>query len=104
MGGAIPPHPQYASIAWCSVKPQGQLYLLLMVVNEACYRVKHGDNVNIYTPENVLRRRNTPQKDFSQFSRKLLYLSKVNNLCSENASLNQGKTKLFLKLSHCQNS
>jgi hypothetical protein len=29
MRGAIPPLPQYASIAWCSVKAQGQLYLHL---------------------------------------------------------------------------
>jgi hypothetical protein len=26
MGGAMPPLPQYAFIAWCSVKAQGQLY------------------------------------------------------------------------------
>jgi hypothetical protein len=26
--GAIPPLPQYAFMAWCSVKAQGQLYLL----------------------------------------------------------------------------
>jgi hypothetical protein len=29
MSGAIPPLLQYASMAWCSVKAQGQLYLLL---------------------------------------------------------------------------
>jgi hypothetical protein len=29
MGGAIPQLPQYASIVWCSVKAQGQLYLYL---------------------------------------------------------------------------
>jgi len=28
MCGAIPPLPQYAFKAWCSVKAQGQLYLL----------------------------------------------------------------------------
>jgi hypothetical protein len=28
MSGAIPPLPQYASMAWCSVKTQGKLYLL----------------------------------------------------------------------------
>jgi hypothetical protein len=28
MSGAIPPLPQYASMAWCSVKAQGQLYLI----------------------------------------------------------------------------
>jgi hypothetical protein len=27
MSGAIPPLPQYAFMAWCSVKAQGQLYL-----------------------------------------------------------------------------
>jgi hypothetical protein len=27
--GAIPPFPQYAFMAWCSVKAQGQLYLYL---------------------------------------------------------------------------
>jgi hypothetical protein len=30
MSGAIPPLPQYAFIAWCSVKAQGQLYLYLL--------------------------------------------------------------------------
>jgi hypothetical protein len=29
MNGAIPPLPQYAFMAWCSVKAQGQLYLTL---------------------------------------------------------------------------
>jgi hypothetical protein len=29
MSGAIPPFPQYAFMAWCSVKVQGQLYILL---------------------------------------------------------------------------
>jgi hypothetical protein len=29
MLGATPPLPQYASMAWCSVKAQGQLYLYL---------------------------------------------------------------------------
>jgi hypothetical protein len=28
MSGAIPPLPQYAFMAWCLVKAQGQLYLL----------------------------------------------------------------------------
>jgi hypothetical protein len=28
MNGAIPPLPQYISMAWCSVKAQGQIYLL----------------------------------------------------------------------------
>jgi len=27
MSGAVPPLPQYAFMAWCSVKAQGQLYL-----------------------------------------------------------------------------
>jgi hypothetical protein len=29
MSGAIPPNPQYAFMAWCSVQAQGQLYLYL---------------------------------------------------------------------------
>jgi hypothetical protein len=29
MSGTIPPLPQYAFMAWCSVKAQGQLYLYL---------------------------------------------------------------------------
>jgi hypothetical protein len=29
MSGAIPPLPQYALMAWCSVKAQGQLHLYL---------------------------------------------------------------------------
>jgi len=28
---AIPPLPQYAFVAWCSVKAQGQLYLYLVL-------------------------------------------------------------------------
>jgi hypothetical protein len=30
MSGNIPPLPQYAFMAWCSVKAQEQLYLLLI--------------------------------------------------------------------------
>jgi hypothetical protein len=30
MSGALPPLPQYAFMAWCSVKAQGQLYLYLL--------------------------------------------------------------------------
>jgi hypothetical protein len=30
MSGAIPPHPQYAFMAWCLVKAQGQLYFTFM--------------------------------------------------------------------------
>jgi len=30
MSGTIPPLPQYASMAWCSVKAQGQLYFTLI--------------------------------------------------------------------------
>jgi hypothetical protein len=35
MSVAIPPLPQYAFIAWCSVKAQGQLYLLPLSKNES---------------------------------------------------------------------
>jgi len=31
MGGAVPPLPQYAFMAWCSGGAQGQLYLLLLL-------------------------------------------------------------------------
>jgi hypothetical protein len=31
MSGAIPPLPQYAFMAWCLVKAQGQLYLYLFL-------------------------------------------------------------------------
>jgi hypothetical protein len=37
MSGAIPPLPQYAFIAWCSVKKaQGQLYLYLLHIRSTC--------------------------------------------------------------------
>jgi hypothetical protein len=32
MSGAIVPLPQYAFMAWCSVKAQGQLYLYLCFI------------------------------------------------------------------------
>jgi hypothetical protein len=31
MSGAVPPLAQYAFMAWCSAKAQGQLYLYLLV-------------------------------------------------------------------------
>jgi hypothetical protein len=34
MSGAIPPLPQYAFMAWCLVKAQGQLYLLDRVFSQ----------------------------------------------------------------------
>jgi hypothetical protein len=52
MSGAIPPLPQYAFMAWCSVEAQGQLYLLLycpqvfkIVINNIYY-IKIGYKVN----------------------------------------------------------
>jgi hypothetical protein len=33
MSGAIPPFLQYAFMAWCSVKAQGQLYFLLALID-----------------------------------------------------------------------
>jgi hypothetical protein len=32
MSRAIPPLPQYASMAWCSVKAQGQLYNIFKII------------------------------------------------------------------------
>jgi hypothetical protein len=37
MSGAIPPLPQHAFMAWCSVKAQEHLYLLLERVKEPGY-------------------------------------------------------------------
>jgi hypothetical protein len=34
MGGAIHPLPQYAFMAWCLVKAQGQLYLFLLLAQK----------------------------------------------------------------------
>jgi hypothetical protein len=39
MRGAIPPLPQYAFTAWCSVKAQGQLYLYLLQYKLDVFRV-----------------------------------------------------------------
>jgi hypothetical protein len=36
----IPPLPQYAFMAWCSVKAQGQLYLYLYHIMKAYWRVE----------------------------------------------------------------
>jgi hypothetical protein len=33
MGGAVPPLPQYAFMAWCSGGAQGQLYLYLFILH-----------------------------------------------------------------------
>jgi len=31
MRGAMPPHSQYAFMAWCSVKAEGHIYLYLLL-------------------------------------------------------------------------
>jgi len=36
MSGTIPPLPQYAFMAWCLVKAQGQLYLLPCIIPQPC--------------------------------------------------------------------
>jgi hypothetical protein len=43
MSGAIPPLPQYAFIACCSFKAQGQLYLLPLPL--ICYCIIHQENL-----------------------------------------------------------
>jgi hypothetical protein len=44
MSGAIPQLPQYAFMAWCSVKAQGQLYLYLNEhSNELSASIKGGE-------------------------------------------------------------
>jgi len=46
MSGAIPPLPQYALMAWCSVEAQGQLYLYLYyLVNASRFYFKSGCSV-----------------------------------------------------------
>jgi hypothetical protein len=47
MSGAITPLPQYAFMAWCLVKAQGQLYLLPLPVMVMDY--KHSSSRNIFT-------------------------------------------------------
>jgi hypothetical protein len=43
MSGATPPLPQYALMAWCSVKAQGQLYIYLL---PTIIHVYEGSKVN----------------------------------------------------------
>jgi hypothetical protein len=43
MSGAIPPLPQYAFMAWCSVKAQGQLYLYFILTTRCIW----DDNIKI---------------------------------------------------------
>jgi hypothetical protein len=51
MRGAVPPLHQYAFMAWCSVKAQGQLYLYL-----------HNLNLRISLP-NIMYRKKEIQKE-----------------------------------------
>jgi hypothetical protein len=51
MSGAIPSLPQYALMAWCSVKAQGQLYLYLyhdITENVNCTSFKAGWTFPVY--------------------------------------------------------
>jgi hypothetical protein len=41
MSGVIPPLPQYAFMAWCSVKAQGQLYLYIYLYLSQCLTKQH---------------------------------------------------------------
>jgi len=45
MSGAIPPLPQYAVLAWCSVKVQGQLYLFTFIFSVQ-NDMKQGDTLS----------------------------------------------------------
>jgi hypothetical protein len=46
MKGAMPPIPQYAFMAWCSVKAQGQLYLYLsFCMDEKLFLSNEGKNI-----------------------------------------------------------
>jgi hypothetical protein len=46
MSGAIPPLPQYAFMAWCSVEAQGQLYLYLYLLYMNYLLIKMNDGVS----------------------------------------------------------
>jgi len=46
MHGAIFPLPQYAFMAWCSVKAQGQLYHYFLVCGKTC--------IDWYCPQNTV--------------------------------------------------
>jgi hypothetical protein len=48
MSGAIPPLPEYASMAWCSVKAQGQLYIYLYSLLCPWYVYKCVIHANIF--------------------------------------------------------
>jgi len=43
MRGAVPPLPQYAIMAWCSVKSRGQLYLTASYPVPAVHKVRPVD-------------------------------------------------------------
>jgi len=58
MSVAIPPLPQYAFMAWCLVKAQGQLYLLLfsfkhILINLTSFTdIKFNENIlQYFTPD-----------------------------------------------------
>jgi hypothetical protein len=54
MSGAIPPLPQYAFMAWCSVKAQGQLYLYFYSTASVFSFFLTLSGINIYTREDHL--------------------------------------------------
>jgi hypothetical protein len=47
MSGAIPPFPQYALMAWCSVKAQGQLHFYLLPLKNTHKNEEMEVNVNV---------------------------------------------------------
>jgi hypothetical protein len=60
MSGAVPPLPQYSVMAWCSVKAQGQLYLLpLRFPWHAIHTELHEGSGNVY---NNIRRGLTEER------------------------------------------
>jgi len=49
MGGVIPPPPQYAFMAWCSVKAQGQLPLPADMCTMTYYNTQYNSSINFKT-------------------------------------------------------
>jgi hypothetical protein len=49
MSGAIPPLSQYAFMAWCSVKAQGQLYFYLDLYKRDAYLTFLGTNKHSFS-------------------------------------------------------
>jgi hypothetical protein len=48
MRGVIPPLPQYAFLAWCSVKVQGKIYLTSYHIAIRCHNTQYHDSISCF--------------------------------------------------------